>query len=351
MTAVKCVVWDLDGTVWDGVAVESEGRHAPPLLPDVAEMLAALEERGIVNSVASRSAPYVADLLEEHPVLAGRFLAVNVGWGDKSDSVRRVAQELGIGLDALAVVDDSPFERAEIEAKLPEVRVLSPEEMRAAIDAAPFVHERSSSESRLRAQRLRDERSRRSAEAALGVSREEFLASCAMTLTLARARSEDVERMAELVARANRLSSSGLRPDADRIAALAADPARRVVGARLTDRFGDYGLIGVALVEEASHERPPAWRLPLLAVSCRAAGRGIAEAILASVMASARSAGAAELTADVRNTPANLELRVLLKGCGFRASGRTGDGVIALARSLAEPLPPVPPWIELRGDP
>lgn len=351
MSAVKCVVWDLDGTVWDGIAVESEGPGAPPLLPDVAGMLDALEERGIVNSVASRSAPYVAELLEEHPVLAGKFLAVKVGWGDKSDSVRRVAEELGIGLDALAVVDDSPFERAEIEAKLPEVRVLSPEQMRAAIDAPPFVPEHISRESGLRVQRLREERTRRSAEAAMRVSREEFLASCEMTLTLTPAAAADVERMAELVARANRLSSSGLRPHADEIAALAADPRWRVVAARLTDRFGDYGLIGAALVEEAGAATPPAWRLPLLAVSCRAAGRGVAEAILAALMERARAAGADEIRAEVRNTPANLELRVLLKACGFRVSAEGDDGALTLARPLAEPLPSVPRWIELRGDP
>jgi methoxymalonate biosynthesis protein len=346
---VKCVVWDLDGTIWDGIAVEGDDAGPPPLFPGVTDMLDALEARGVVNGVASRSAPYVAGLLEEHPVLAGKFLAVDIGWGDKSESVRRVAEELGIGLDALAVVDDSPFERAEIRAKLPGVTVLSPEEMRASIDRPPFVPEHRSSESGLRVQRLREERVRRSAEAASGATREEFLESCRMTLTLSRADAADVDRVAELVARSNRLSSSGLRPDAARIAALAGDPEWRVLTARLVDRFGDYGLIGAAFVEEALDARPPAWRLPLFAVSCRVAGRGVAEAILAEIMAGAGAAGAAELRADVRNTEANVELRVLLRACGFRIADDPVAGVIALARSLAGPLPSVPRWIDLRG--
>lgn len=349
MPTVKCVVWDLDGTIWDGVAVERDDGSAPPLLPGVVDMLEILETRGIANGVASRSAPYVAELLEDHPALSGKFLAVNVGWGDKSDSVRRVAEELGIGLDTLAVVDDSPFERAEIQAKLPEVSVLAPEEMRASIDVYPFVPERSSDESRLRVQRLRDERARRSAAAATGLSREEFLASCGMTLTLAPAGSSDVDRVAELVSRANRLSSSGLRPDPARVASLVDDDRWRVVAARLTDRFGDYGLIGAAFVEEALTASPRAWRLPLLAVSCRAAGRGVAEAILASIARGARAAGAEELQAGVRNTPANVELRILLRTCGFRVRGDAADEVIALTRALDDPLPDVPRWIDVRG--
>ncbi|HYO62000.1 MAG TPA: HAD-IIIC family phosphatase, partial [Actinomycetota bacterium] len=245
---MKCVVWDLDGTIWDGIAVEMEEPGLPRLFPDVVGILDELESRGIANSVASRNSTAVGEALARVPELAGRFLAPQLGWGDKSESLRRIADELGIGLDALAVVDDSPYERAEIRQRAPEVLVLSPEELRAAIDGPPFVPEHSSSESRLRVARLRDEAARKAAQESADVSREEFLRSCRMQLSLASATFSDVDRLAELVARARRLSSSGTRITAGEIARRVDDPRWSVVVARLVDRFGDYGSIGAAFV-------------------------------------------------------------------------------------------------------
>src|SRR2546421_9281365 len=93
---VKCVVWDLDRTLLPGVALEREVAEVEAL-PAVREVLSALHRRGIVNSVASRNPPSLAPVLDALPV---PFVAPQFGWGSKSDSLKRIADELNIDIAA-----------------------------------------------------------------------------------------------------------------------------------------------------------------------------------------------------------------------------------------------------------
>src|SRR5438105_8523686 len=136
--AIKCVVWDLDNTLWPGIAVENPEEQAPEPDPGMLHIIGTLEGRGILSSVASRNDPSLGAQLLAHPLLAGKFISPQVGWEPKSQAVRRVAESLNIGLDALAFVDDSPYERAEIGYILPQVYVLSPEEIRDAVNEPAF---------------------------------------------------------------------------------------------------------------------------------------------------------------------------------------------------------------------
>src|SRR5690349_14913779 len=120
---IKCVVWDLDDTLWTGVQAEGAPPQPRPAVLAVMDTLAA---RGIVHSVASRNDPATGARLLESPALAGRFVAPQVGWEPKDKALRRIAATLNIGLDSLAFVDDSPFERAAVAHLLPGVLVLAP---------------------------------------------------------------------------------------------------------------------------------------------------------------------------------------------------------------------------------
>src|SRR5437868_3684554 len=112
---IKCVVWDLDNTLLEGVAAEGEPDGSAPPNAQMLDVISKLEAKGIVNSVASRNDPSMRDRLLSHPLLAGKFVAPQVSWEPKSAAVRRIAESLNIGLDTLAFVDDSPFERAEVQ--------------------------------------------------------------------------------------------------------------------------------------------------------------------------------------------------------------------------------------------
>ena len=132
---VKVVVWDLDGTLWPGVALEAA--ELPTPYPAAVAALDTLAGRGILVSVASRNPAEVGELVERS-ALAGRFVAAQYGWGRKVDALRRIAAELDLRLDALAFVDDDPMERADVERTLPEVTVLAPEEVADALSWPEF---------------------------------------------------------------------------------------------------------------------------------------------------------------------------------------------------------------------
>jgi FkbH-like protein len=346
VTPVKCVVWDCDGTVWPGVAIESAG-DLPEPYPQALRAMATLERRGIVNSVASRTAPAMAERVRVHPDLAGRFVAAQFGWGHKSEAIGRIAAELGIDPGAVAFVDDNPFERAEVAAVLPGVLVLSPEELYARLDSPAFHPPTVTRDARQRGERYRQEAHRRASAESYPGGREEFLRSCAITLAVGTARPDQVDRLAELAERTHRFNTTGEPWPAEQIAAVLADPDWSAGAALLRDRFGDYGLIGAVLLRR---DRPPAgWRLRLLAVSCRAAGRDVPLALLAWALRRAAAGGAGRLVVDLRPSDANLELRVLLRRAGFAPDGPAAtdrDGLLALARDTAGTLP-VAPWLHL----
>jgi methoxymalonate biosynthesis protein len=346
---VKCVVWDLDETVWDGVAAEGATDRLPDPRPGVLAAIDSLAELGVLISVASRTAPWVKDLLQADPRFAERFLVPQVAWQDKSESLRVIADELGIGLSSLVLVDNSPYERAEVSAMLPEVRTLMPEdvpELLASLRMAPVTED-----GRERVQRYREELTRREAGKLFRGSRADFLRFCQMRLTVGEVADDEIERFAELLARTNRLNSSGFQPSAADIrAAREADPRGQLI-AYLSDRFGDYGMIGAAVVTAGTS----AWSVDVLALSCRIAGRGVSAAFLGWIADRAAQDGAAELRVAFRPTAAKSELRVLFRQLGLRvATGGEAQGddpqdgrARIMTRSLRDEMPVPPPWVEI----
>ncbi|MET8976259.1 HAD-IIIC family phosphatase [Streptomyces sp. NPDC004539] len=341
---VKCVVWDLDGTLWDDVAVETATDELPTPRPEMLTAIDTLAEHGVLSSVASRSAPTVLDRMASSlPALHDRFLSPQVSWQDKSEALRRISEELGIATDSLLLVDDSPYERAEVEALLPGVSTLTPEEVPLLL--AEFEGREVTPESRARVDRYRTEAVRRAEGDRFEGSREEFLTWCDMRLTIGPATPDDIPRALELAARTHRLNSSGLTPDTLR-ELLADEKAHTLHTARMSDRFGDYGVIGTALVDRSA---PDTWSVPLLALSCRVAGRGAAAAFLFRLMARARADGVQRFSVTLRPTDANLEMRVLLRQAGLRRTGDTDPPV--LGRSLTGDLPQPPAYLHVRETP
>jgi FkbH-like protein len=334
MAQVKCVAWDLDDTVWEGVALESPELPAPR--PRVLELMAELERRGILNSVASRSDPSLLERLPAVPALWDRVIAPRISWEPKSVTLREIADHLNLSLDALVLVDEDPFTRAEVGHLTPQVRALSLVELESAMAGPAFTPRSMTGEGGRRVELYREEERRRRAGEDFAGGQVEFFSSCRMRLEIAVAGADDVGRLAELAERTHRLNSTGEPLSEEELGALVASGDHVVARARLTDRFGDYGLIGLVILARGAGE----WRLELLAVSCRVEGRGVPGALLGWAMGEAQRAGAAALTADYRPSDRNLRLGLLYRQLGFR--GRS-----PLHRDLAGTLPACPSWLEL----
>jgi FkbH-like protein len=349
---VKCVIWDLDNTLWPGIAAEEPGDGLFEPDPRMLEIIDALESRGIISSVASRNDPSLGKQLLAQPALAGRVVAPQVGWEPKSVAVKRIAERLNIGLDTVAFVDDSPFERAEVAYMLPSVLVLAPEEVPPALDTPAFNPQRLTAEGAHRADMYRAEERRREAEEAFAGSRADFMGWCEMRLFIACAVANDLPRIAELTERTHQLNSTGRHYSPAELRERIESSRWLVPVASLTDRFGDYGLIGAAVVdcEPPGPRGGGVWLAELVMLSCRVEGRGIPAALLRWIMLRARDAGMGGLRAVYRVDERNLPMRLLFRQMGFEVIGKGQDGLVLAARDLSGELPPYPEWLKVEDD-
>jgi methoxymalonate biosynthesis protein len=347
---VKCVVWDIDNTLLDGVFLES-GDTPPAANPAMARALSDLASRGILHAIASKNPPQAA--AHAAAVTGADFAAVECGWGAKSGALARIATELAIGTDTLAFVDDDPYERAEVAAQLPEVLVLAPGEVAEAAGWPEFGAAAVTDEARRRAEMYAARRHRQAAERAFGGSREEFLASAGTEVTIAAATTADVPRLAELATRTRQFNSAGRAVAEADLTAMITAPDTGVATVRLRDAFGDDGIVGACVT---SHDRDGTWTVRLLMMSCRAMGRGVIGALLAWVTRSAARAGAREVAVRCVLTERNVPLRLALTGAGFRAGppdGPQGGGAgtnAVFRRGTGAPLPALPAWVRAQDE-
>jgi methoxymalonate biosynthesis protein len=347
---IKCVVWDIDNTLLDGVYLES-GDQPPAADPQLRGVLRELAGRGILQALASRNPPEAADHVEA--MTGAKFAAVECGWGSKADALGRIAAELGLAPDAIAFVDDDMLERAEVTAAFPEVLVLTPEDAAEAPDWPQFSPPVVTAEARRRGQ-LYAERRRRQAEAsAFGGSRDEFLRHVGTRISISPAAPADLQRLHELSIRTHQLNSAGEPVTAEELASLIDSAGHRVATLRLADDFGDDGLVGAAiLARNAVGPRPvpSAMSAPLVMMSCRALGRGALDALLTWLCRAAAAAGATELQVPCLVTERNVPMRLALAAAGLRAAPGTvaADGRAVFARSLTGDLPPWPAFVAVQ---
>ncbi|MGH3301788.1 MAG: hypothetical protein ACRDOK_08920 [Streptosporangiaceae bacterium] len=344
---IKCIVWDIDNTLLDGVYLES-GEEPPPADPVLLGVLRELAGRGILQAVASRNPPAAADYVQR---LAGLdFAAAECGWDGKPDAIRRIAACLDVPPDSMAFVDDDMVERAEVAAALPGVLVLTPEGAAEAAGWPQFSPPVVTAEARRRGQLYAERQRRQAAGRAFGGSRAEFLKQVGTRVTIRPATAADVPRLHELSVRTHQLNSAGQSVAEAELAGLVTSAGQQVTTVRLADDFGDDGLVGAAIMTGNTGDAGPGPAVataPLVMMSCRALGRGALDALLAWLCRSAAAAGAAELTVPCLVTDRNVPFRLALAAAGFRAEpGAAGpDGRALFRRPLATELPSLPEFV------
>lgn len=339
---VKCVAWDLDDTVWSGTLLEDGDVH---VRPEIVAAMRTLDARGVLNSIASRNDADLALARLRATGLDELVLHPQIGWGAKSVAIPRIAEQLGIGLDAIAFVDDQPFERAEVSFALPQVLCVDVADIVSAVATRPEFRPRFvTEESRMRRNLYRSEARRREGETEFAGTSEEFLATLGMTMTTRRARAEDLQRAEELTVRTHQLNSTGCTYSHDQLELLRISPDHLLLVASLSDRFGEYGTIGLALVDRGS--RP--WHLRLLLMSCRVVARGVGTVLLNHILALAHDAGAG-VRGDFVHNDRNRTMYITYKVAGFDEVSREGN-VVVLERG-ADEAPPPPSYLTLVTEP
>ena len=318
--AVKCVVWDLDNTVWDGVLLEDP--HVE-LKPEVVEVIRTLDERGILHSVASRNDHDLAMETIKRFGLTEYFLHPQINWNPKSSSIQEISKNLCLALDTFAFVDDQPFERAEVSFAHPKVLCIDAADI-SGISAMRRMNPRFvTEESKARRLLYMSDERRQYAEREFAGTNEEFLACLNMEFSIAKVGDQDLVRAEELTVRTHQLNTTGYTYSYEELDELRHSPNHLLLIAGLDDKFGSYGKIGLSLVELG----PEVWTIKLLLMSCRVISRGVGAVLLTHIMKLAKSAGV-KLRAEFISNDRNRMMFVTYKFAGFREVENEGKAVV-----------------------
>lgn len=314
---IKCLVWDLDNTLWNGVLLEDQ----PVTLRDEAvAVIHALDNRGILHSVASRNDFGAAMAQLQKFGLQEFFIHPQINWGAKSRSMQRIAETVNIGIDTLAFVDDQAFERDEVNSVYPEVQCYDVADLDGIVDRPEMMPRFISDESRLRRQMLQAEITRNQVEESYEGAQDEFLTSLAMQLEIRPAREQDLQRAEELTLRTNQLNTTGRTYSYQELDELRKSDDFLLLVASLEDKYGNYGTIGLVLIEKHKDE----WWIRLLLMSCRVMNRGIGGALITYVRQCAKDAGV-RLFADMLVNDRNRMMYMTYKFNHFREVDKAGD--------------------------
>ncbi|WP_424184577.1 HAD-IIIC family phosphatase [Actinokineospora sp. G85] len=317
VTMAKCLVWDLDDTLWDGTL--SSGDDVV-LKPGVRELIAELDSRGILLSVASKNNhdDAMAKLVEFG--VAEYFLYPQINWNSKSSSIAEIQRRLNIGMDTIMFVDDRAFERDEVVFAHPRVETVDAADY-LGLAALPRLSPAVVTEDarRRRHMYLEDQR-RTESELAHDGPRAEFLATLGMVFAISRAGDGDLPRLEELTKRTNQLNSTGITYSHEQLERLAHDPGHDLWVCELTDRYGSYGKIGMALV----CREPGSWTIKLLLMSCRTVSMGVGTVLLSFLIKRAAENGV-RLFADFRRTDRNRQMLLTYQLANFHVVSSDGD--------------------------
>jgi FkbH-like protein len=338
--ARKCLVLDLDNTIWAGVIGDDgiegikigQGHARGESFLAVQQTAIDLRNRGVILAVCSKNDDAVArGPFREHPdmILREDHIAVfQANWIDKPSNLESIAKTLNIGLDALVLLDDNPAERAQVRAALPAVAVPElpddPSWFAWYVSAAGYFEAVNfSAEDLLRADSYASEAKR--AEV-LAKTRDlgEYLNSLEMTINFAPFDRKGRQRIAQLINKTNQFNLTTRRYTEPEVAAMEEDDSIFTLQVRLADKFGDLGMIGVVICRPAQNDRS-AWDIDTWLMSCRVLGRCVEQAMLAKVVAAAKERGVQRLIGTYIPTAKNGMVADHYKKLGFEEIGTSTE--------------------------
>jgi methoxymalonate biosynthesis protein len=333
MRILKLVIWDLDNTILTGILEEGDEE----INPVADNLMRRLNERGILQALATQNPPDVVPAAIERCGWAHLFVRVEADLGPKVKKVRRILDAVDIDPPDTAFVDEDPFERGAISAQVSDLTAWSIADLASYLDHhnEPILTQ----EARRRPQMMREQQARDRDEKDAR-SYADFLRSCHIQITIRPYMAEDAGRAEELLTRTHRMNL-GILPVAEAIARLNQPGEHHIMVAEMQDIYGDMGRCGLV------HLRPDAMGgaiIESLAISCRTRARGLALAMLVGMLRHG-DANFQKYRCRYAFNGTNRPLRMLLMGAGFKPQPGT-DELTLQADRLAGAKPP--DWVHIQ---
>lgn len=357
----KCIVLDLDNVLWGGIIGEDGfdgirlGKDSPGnAYADFQRLLLSYYNRGVILAINSRNNYEDAiKVIREHPYMVLRekhFAAMRINWQDKVQNMIELAKEINIGLDSMAFVDDNPREREQIKQALPQVLVVD-------MPASPFLYRQAlenlndfnvlalTEEDKMRGEMYYARRMRKQLEKSV-VSLEDFLRSLEMKVVIKHADDFSLPRITRLVNKTNQFNLTTRRYTDVEIKKMRENRDEfDIYSLRVVDRFGDEGIVGVAIVRK----EPQTWIMDSFLMSCRVIGRKVETAFLAKIVADARKKGISTIVGEYIPSQKNAPVKGFYSDHGFEKFQQEGDlskWRLDLTRSTVK----MPEWLEFEDE-
>jgi len=306
---VKCVIWDLDNTLWEGILLENGGKK---LRDGVVNILEQLDSRGILLSVCSKNDyDYAMSNLKKLGVVYF-FVFPQIGWDNKSEVVSRIISELNISADTVVFIDDEPYELDEVNHFLPEVECINTRDMLGILDNPRFSPKVITQDSKNRRMMYQADSNRKQKETKFPGSNLQFLETLKMKLGMKRATVTDLDRMIELTQRTNQLNTTGVTYGYEELLKLLSSPDHMVLVIELDDIYGSSGKVGIVVI----HCSVRSWVIELFIMSCRVMTRGVGSAVMNCILSNAKKCGV-ELYAEFKHTNKNKMMYMAYIMAGF----------------------------------
>lgn len=328
----KCLVLDLDNTLWGGVIgddgpegiILGEGTGTGEAHLALQRYAKQLRERGVILAICSKNDSATAEaVFRDHPEMFLRqtdFAAFVANWEDKADNLRRIAAQLNIGIDSLVFVDDNPAERARIRQSLPMVAVPelpadAAQYVRCLADAGYFESVAFTADDSRRGEQYSANASREAFHES-SQSMDDYLKGLEMSVSYGPFQNVDLARVAQLIGKTNQFNPTTRRHSPEDVAKFVATDRCITLQFRLRDRFGDNGLVS-ALILLPDPQSPDLVEIDTWVMSCRVFGRQLEREAMNIAVETARRMGVRAFRADYIPTPKNSVIKELYSTLGF----------------------------------
>lgn len=330
----KCIVLDLDNTLWGGIIGEDgfdriDLSLKPPGMAfmEFQRVLLALYQRGVILAINSRNNEDEAlRAIRDHPFMVLReehFATMKINWSDKISNMKEIAQELNIGLDSIVYFDDDPINRELMSKAIPQIKTIDlPDDPSLYASTLMQINDFNTlvmtNEDRKRGEMYREEHKRTELKRSSS-NLEDFLKQLEIRVTMKKANNFTIPRIAQLTLKTNQFNLTTRRYQEEDVETLAQDHTKLIGCAQTQDKFGDNGITGVYIVNKNHEDKE--WFIDTFLLSCRVMGRGIEDAMMGYILSKAKEEGVIKVKAEFIPTKKNKPCEQLLPNFGFKKEG------------------------------
>ena len=343
---IKCLMVDLDNTMWKGV-VRDVGIENIQVRADGERfnwaVLAALHARGIMIGFISKNDSHletdIRNFIKEYTWGGLDFVFFSLSWMDKYQVMQEAQQQLNIALDSIAFIDDNAFEREQMKTMLPDVSVYDENIFERLLYMPEFQPENITSESKKRTKYYLQE-NQRTAIQHLAKDKEQFLKQCDFNINVKPMESFEISRVTELIQRTNQLNTSIKRYSQDQIVSFSKKPDCEIFVVHVSDKFGDYGLVGVCI----AFKNESIYQIDTLLFSCRVMSKGVEDYTLTSLLNHAKTQNFKCVTLQFHQGPKNNQMKTILENNYFTQSTSDEQSVTYCFDMTRQQIKPYQNW-------